>query len=258
MALTTKKRLLIAYCLLLIACRLSAQQNYILQLKFDIVESNKKPTKQEILENVDNLLRRTKTEKCKYIIGGNFALQEFVNNEFAIKTESSELKLQAGYLPVTDNKFKIYYKATVSYPMQDDSLSFLNDVIMNYNEIKILAETKLPDGIRDTRPYWVVLRTNKQEVKYVEENIGNIGVTLSMRDGYPYVLMVVKDSPAENSSIKQNDMIVEVDDINMYGKNLQDVLNRIRGKPNTFVKLKIKSDSAFREVIVERKILKIP
>lgn len=250
------------YCILiyliLIATPGFCQQNYQLQLKFDIVESDKKPTKEFVITNIDNLLRRTRDEKCKYIIGGDFSLQEFVNNKFILKTENAELKLSAGYVPLTETRFKVYYNATLSYPMQENLLNFVNDLTMDYHEVKIISESKLVDGIRDTRPYWVILRIKKREPEYIEKNIGNIGLVLSIKDGRPYVLTIVKESPAEKCNIKPNDVILEVDDICTFGKSLQEIVDRIRGKPFTTVKLKIKSAEATREVTVERKILRLP
>ncbi|OGS28003.1 MAG: hypothetical protein A2297_00915 [Elusimicrobia bacterium RIFOXYB2_FULL_48_7] len=235
-------------------------ENYTLVMKIDIVESKTAPGKYTALENLDKLTRRNSGLQMKYVAGGTFTLQEFLENNFVLKAKDMELKLRAGYSKVTDFKFKIYYDAVLSLPMQENVMRFTNDFVMEYNEIKILDRTKLASGAGDTRPYWVILRLAKVSPEYFEENIGGIGVFLNIKDGYPYALDITPNGPADRQGLKINDIIMEIDEVNMYGKNLQESIDKIRGKPGTAVKLKVKTPGkkspSPREITVDRIVMK--
>lgn len=239
-------------------CVFARAENFSLVLKIDIVEADDQPTKSSVLDNLDKLTRRNTGIQMKYDAGGTFTLQEFIENKFVLKWKDSELSLRAGYSKQTDFRFKIYYDVTLSYPMQENVVHFIDDFVMDYNDIKILSTTKLPDGPVDTKPYWIILRLEKVASEYFEEDIGGIGAFLNIKDGYPYILDITPESPADRSGLKIGDVIMEIDEADMYGKNLQESINKLRGKPGTQVKIKAKSPDKdeTREVTIERVVIK--
>ncbi|OGS18300.1 MAG: hypothetical protein A3J83_06380 [Elusimicrobia bacterium RIFOXYA2_FULL_40_6] len=237
--------------------QLSAE-NYTLQLKLDIVEADKQPSKASVLENLDKLTRRGSGFQMKYIAGGTFTLQEFIQNDFVLKGKDIELTLKAGYTKITDFKFKIFYDASLSFPMQENVMRFTNDFVMDYNEIKALDTTKRPDGLGDTRPYWMVVRLVKVPTEYFVEEVGAIGAFLNIKDGYPYFLDIAPNGPADRGGLKAGEIILAIDEVDTFGKNLQEAIDKTRGKPGTSVKLKVRppNKKQSREVTLERVIMK--
>lgn len=75
-----------------------------------------------------------------------------------------------------------------------------------------------------------------------EQNEGafyGIGVTISERDGQPYVVSVIEKTPAEKAGLKPDDIIASIDGVKRDKWDLDEVVKRIRGAEGTKVKLGI-------------------
>lgn len=73
-----------------------------------------------------------------------------------------------------------------------------------------------------------------------EQNEGRfygIGITISDRDGKPYVVSVIPGTPAEKAGLKPDDVIVSIDGVTRDKWDLDDVVRRIRGEEGTTVKV---------------------
>lgn len=66
-----------------------------------------------------------------------------------------------------------------------------------------------------------------------------IGITISDRDGQPYVVSVIADTPAEAAGLKADDVIVSIDGVKHDKWDLDEVVKRVRGPEGTTVKLEI-------------------
>lgn len=233
----------------------------VFQLGFEIIESEGKPEKAPLVAQMDNVAGRGSGGKYKYVAGGKFTLTEGYENSFEARQKDSTLLLKADYTSINKEYFRVNYDANIVFPYLESAFRFKNAVRIKPGETVITEETKLPQGGGDTRPYWVVLRVFLLEPAYAESTSGGIGAVLNVKDGYPYVLEVQSGSPAQSAGIRPGDMILQVEDVDVFARNLQDVINLIRGKPYTPVKLKISRSEQGKErltktVAVERWILK--
>ncbi len=66
-----------------------------------------------------------------------------------------------------------------------------------------------------------------------------IGITISDRDGQPYVVSVIAGTPAEAAGLKADDVIVSIDGVKRNKWDLDEVVKRVRGPEGTTVKLEI-------------------
>jgi carboxyl-terminal processing protease len=66
-----------------------------------------------------------------------------------------------------------------------------------------------------------------------------IGITISDRDGKPYVVSVIPGTPAEAAGLKANDVIASIDGVERDKWDLDEVVKRVRGPEGTTVKLEI-------------------
>lgn len=89
---------------------------------------------------------------------------------------------------------------------------------------------------------------DKQHFQYFNEQTSGeffgIGVIISEKDGFAYVVSVIKDTPAEKAGLKPDDVIVSIDDVTRDKWDLDEVVKRIRGPIDTKVKLGIRRGDA--------------
>lgn len=66
-----------------------------------------------------------------------------------------------------------------------------------------------------------------------------IGVTLSDRDGKPYIVSVIEGTPAEAAGLQPEDVISSIDGVTREKWDLDEVVKRVRGEEGTKVTLQI-------------------
>ncbi len=68
---------------------------------------------------------------------------------------------------------------------------------------------------------------------------GGIGIEITMEDGFVKVISPIDDTPAKRVGLKAGDLVIEVQDISLKDKSLNDAVKLMRGEPGTKVKVKI-------------------
>ena len=68
---------------------------------------------------------------------------------------------------------------------------------------------------------------------------GGLGIEVGMEDGFVKVVSPIDDSPAARAGLKTGDLIIKLDDSAVKGMTLNDAVKRMRGKPNTDIKLTV-------------------
>jgi carboxyl-terminal processing protease len=68
---------------------------------------------------------------------------------------------------------------------------------------------------------------------------GGLGIEVTMEDGLIKVVAAIDDTPAQKSGVMTNDVITHLDDEPMQGLTLDRAVEKMRGAPNTKVKLRI-------------------
>ena len=84
------------------------------------------------------------------------------------------------------------------------------------------------------------------EPKYFKEmklqtrgEFGGLGFVIAMRDGNLTVVKVLKNTPAQRAGIKAKDVIHEIEEQSTVNMDLQDAVDRLRGKPQTKVAITV-------------------
>ncbi|ELL4765405.1 S41 family peptidase [Campylobacter coli] len=68
---------------------------------------------------------------------------------------------------------------------------------------------------------------------------GGLGITVSMKDGALTVISPIEGTPADKAGIKSGDIILKINDEATLGINLNDAVDKMRGKPKTQITLTI-------------------
>jgi carboxyl-terminal processing protease len=94
---------------------------------------------------------------------------------------------------------------------------------------------------------------------HTKGEFGGIGIEISSEMSVTKVVSAIDDTPAFKAGINSGDYIIRIDDISTQGLRIDEVVKKIRGKPNTSVKLTIyrKGEAVPLEKIIVRKIIKI-
>ncbi|MDR2158418.1 MAG: S41 family peptidase [Holosporaceae bacterium] len=91
-----------------------------------------------------------------------------------------------------------------------------------------------------------------------EGEFGGLGVEITIDEGFIRIISPIDDTPAYKAGIKSGDLIIYVDDECVSGVTSEEAIEKLRGKPKTKVKLKIKrGDKAPFDIEIERDIIKV-
>ncbi len=92
-----------------------------------------------------------------------------------------------------------------------------------------------------------------------EGSYGGLGLTVSMEDGAVKIIAPTEDSPADRAGLKAGDYITHLDNVLIYGGTLDEAVEKMRGKPNSTIRLTIVRpgrDKPF-DVTLTREIIKL-
>ena len=98
------------------------------------------------------------------------------------------------------------------------------------------------DGmVRNLDPYTVYL--SEEDMKNFEVSAtgkyGGVGAIISKRGDWVVIREPYKDSPADRAGLKAGDRIVAIDGTDTKGFSTEDVSSRLKGDPNTYVKVTV-------------------
>lgn len=88
---------------------------------------------------------------------------------------------------------------------------------------------------------------------------GGLGITVGMKDGALTVISPIEGTPADKAGIKSGDIILKINDEATLGINLNDAVDKMRGKPKTQITLTIFRKGAIKpfDVTLTRDIIKV-
>jgi len=87
-----------------------------------------------------------------------------------------------------------------------------------------------------------------------------IGITIADKDGKPYIVTVIKGTPAERAKLKADDVIVSIDGVTRDKWDLDEVVKRVRGPEGTKVKLQISREGSEKllDITITRAKIDVP
>ncbi|MGZ5032698.1 MAG: S41 family peptidase [Usitatibacter sp.] len=88
---------------------------------------------------------------------------------------------------------------------------------------------------------------------------GGLGIEVGTEDGFIKVIAPIEDTPAFRAGVKAGDLIIKLDEVSVKGISLGDAVKRMRGKPNTEVKLTVlrKGENEPLDFVVKRDVIKV-
>jgi carboxyl-terminal processing protease len=88
---------------------------------------------------------------------------------------------------------------------------------------------------------------------------GGLGIEVGAEDGFVKVVAPIEDTPAYRAGIKAGDLIIKLDETSLKGVSLSDAVKKMRGKPNTEVKLTVlrKDEPQPLEFTLRRDVIRV-
>ena len=88
---------------------------------------------------------------------------------------------------------------------------------------------------------------------------GGLGIEVGMEDGFIKVISPIDDTPAQKAGIKTGDLIIKLDDTPVKGMELNEAVNRMRGKPGTDITLTILRSGEEKPLVIKitRDVIKV-
>jgi carboxyl-terminal processing protease len=88
---------------------------------------------------------------------------------------------------------------------------------------------------------------------------GGLGIEVGAEEGFIKVIAPIEDTPAFRAGVLAGDIIIKLDEVSVKGISLSDAVKRMRGKPNTEVKLTVvrKGEAQPLEIIVKRDVIRV-
>ena len=99
--------------------------------------------------------------------------------------------------------------------------------------------------------------SDMQETTHGE--FGGLGIEVTMEDGLVKVVTPIDDTPAARAGILSGDVITHIDDEAVQGLSLEQAVSRMKGRPNSKIRLKISRRNSAEpiEVAILREIIRV-
>ena len=106
---------------------------------------------------------------------------------------------------------------------------------------KELIESAIQGMLQSLDPHSSFMNEESFEDMQVQTKgeFGGLGIEVSMEDGYVKVVSPIDDTPAYRAGIQAGDFIIEINGESVYGMSLGDAVDKMRGKINTEIIIKI-------------------
>ena len=80
---------------------------------------------------------------------------------------------------------------------------------------------------------------------------GDRVIEFTMEDGFVKIITPIDDTPAQKAGLKAGDLVIEVQDVSLKDKSLNDAVKLMRGEPGTKVKVKVLREKANQPIDFE-------
>jgi carboxyl-terminal processing protease len=118
-----------------------------------------------------------------------------------------------------------------------EAMGFIQEHLVAHKELREIEYAAVNGMLQTLDPHTVLL-----EPKYFKEmklqtrgEFGGLGFVIQMRDGNLTVVRVIKNTPAQRAGVKPKDVIQKIEEQSTINMDLQDAVDRLRGKPGTKV-----------------------
>ena len=156
-------------------------------------------------------------------------------------------KIDAAFATTPENLQKVFAQSVIDPSIDTALYGRVWNILKNTHVDKPLSDKDLfygsleglVSGIGD--PYTTFFRPKEAEkfASSLDGKFFGIGAQLEMKDDALMILATLPETPAARAGLKSGDFIIKIDDVDTYGVNVDEAVDKIRGNKGTKVKLTI-------------------
>jgi carboxyl-terminal processing protease len=122
-----------------------------------------------------------------------------------------------------------------------DVMGFIQQHLVAHKNLREIEYAATNGMLTTLDPHSVLLDPkNFREMRLqTKGEFGGLGFVIAMRDGNLTVVRVLKNTPAQKAGIKPKDVIAKIGEQSTVNMDLQDAVDRLRGRPSTKVAISI-------------------
>jgi carboxyl-terminal processing protease len=141
-----------------------------------------------------------------------------------------------------------------------DAMGFIQQHLVAHKDLREIEYAAVNGMLSTLDPH-----TNLLEPKFFKEmklqtrgEFGGLGFVIAMRDGNLTVVKVLKGTPAQRAGVRAKDVITKIEEQSTVEMDLQDAVDRLRGKPQTRVAITVQRPGAeSRRLALVREVINV-
>ena len=134
-------------------------------------------------------------------------------------------------------EFDISGLTTIYSPrlVMGDIMAFVQKHLVAHKNLREIEYAAVNGMLSTLDPHSVLLepRLFREMRLTTRGEFGGLGFVIAMRDGNLTVVKVLKNTPAQRAGIRAKDVILKIEEQSTVNMDLQDAVDRLRGKPGT-------------------------
>jgi carboxyl-terminal processing protease len=147
----------------------------------------------------------------------------------------------------------------------NEVLTRVLDYYVDEKELGDVIDDAIRGILEELDPHSVYLDKRQYENLMIDTKgeFGGLGITITVRDGFPTVISPIEDTPAYRVGIQAGDRIVEIEGESTEGWSSDEAVGKLRGAPGTQVNITVGREAAGDEidslaVTITREIITVP
>ena len=147
----------------------------------------------------------------------------------------------------------------------NEVLTRVLDYYVEEQELSDVIDNAIRGILEDLDPHSVYLDKRQYENLMIDTKgeFGGLGITITVREGFPTVISPIEDTPAFRVGIQAGDRIIAIEGEATEGWSSDEAVGKLRGAPGTQVNITLGRDAGHNEVdsldvTITREIIKVP
>jgi len=120
-------------------------------------------------------------------------------------------------------------------------MSFVQQHLVAHEDLKQIEYAASNGFLQRLDPHSIILEPRQyRDMKVTTRGeFGGLGFVITMRDGNLTVVRVLRNTPAQRAGIRAKDLINKIEEQSTINMDLNDAVDRLRGRPNTRVAITV-------------------